>query len=135
LSEFLRAVSKDLELRISGWEAERIDALVSILLLESELVSQPYILDAAEEFLLIDRLVASIDSQRFKTEFEADEYRLSQILCLMKAYDASKLDVRWDEPNGCSNYYRLTMNFWSKVLHEHLRDKAQLKQWGQSSQQ
>lgn len=132
LSEFLRAVSMDLELRISGWEAERIDALVSVFLLESDVVSQPYILDAAEEFLLIDRVAASIDSQRFKTEFEADEYRLSQILCLMKAYDATSMDVRWDDDQGCSGYYRHTMEFWSKVLDDHLMESSRLKRWGQA---
>lgn len=129
LSELIRAITVELELRISGWDAERIDALTTVLLLESSTVDQPYLLDAAEEFLLIDRAAPSIQSQKFKTEFEADEYRLSQILCVMKAYDAEDASAPAFDQGNCSGQYEATMAYWANTLGEHLREGAQLSNW------
>ena len=129
LSELIRAIAIELELRISGWDAERIDALTTVLLLESSVVDQPYLLDAAEEFLLIDRAAPSIQSQKFKTEFEADEYRLSQILCVMKAYDSEEASAPAFDQGNCSGQYEAAMSYWANILAEHLRESAQLLKW------
>lgn len=129
MSELIRAITVELELRISGWDAERIDALTTVLLLESSTVDQPYLLDAAEEFLLIDRAAPSIQSQKFKTEFEADEYRLSQILCVMKAYDAEDASAPAFDQGNCSGQYEAAMSYWANTLGEHLTEGAQLSNW------
>lgn len=130
MSELVRGIARELELRIVGWDAERIDALVTVLLLESSVVDQPYLLDAAEEFLLIDRAAPLIQSQRFKTEFEADEYRLTQVLCVMKAYDSVETAAPVFERRDCAGQYEAAMNYWADILAEHLRENARLKKWG-----
>lgn len=129
LSELIRAVAIDLELRISGWDAERIDALTTVLLLESSVVDQPYLLDAAEQFLLIDRAAPSVQTYRFKTEFEADEYRLGQVLCVMKAFDSEETSAPTLDQQQCSGQYEAAMSYWANVLAERLREGAQLKKW------
>lgn len=128
LVELIRAISVEQSLRITGWEAERVDALATIILLNDERVGQDYLLDAAEEFLLIDRAVASIEAQRFKNEFAADEYRLSQVLCIMQAYDAQGIRVA-SSYGLCQGQYEAGMNFWSKALEPYLQDKSLLKRW------
>lgn len=130
MSELVRGIAIDLELRIVGWDAERIDALVTVMLLESSVVDQPYLLDAAEEFLLIDRAAPSIQSQRFKTEFEADEYRLTQVLCVMKAYDSEETSAPVFERRDCTGQYEAAMSYWADILAGYLRENARLKKWG-----
>ncbi len=135
MSELVRGIAIDLELRIVGWDAERIDALVTVMLLESSVVDQPYLLDAAEEFLLIDRAAPSIQSQRFKTEFEADEYRLAQVLCVMKAYDSEETAAPVFERRRCAGQYEAAMSYWANILAELLRENARLKKWGSQPEQ
>lgn len=130
MSELVRSIAIELELRIVGWDAERIDALATVLLLESSVVDQPYLLDAAEEFLLIDRAAPSIQSQRFKTEFEADEYRLAQVLCVMRAYDSEETTAPVFDQRDCAGQYEAAMSYWADILAEHLRENARLKKWG-----
>ncbi|KZY68243.1 hypothetical protein A3742_10230 [Oleiphilus sp. HI0071] len=135
MSELIRGVVIDLELKIVGWDAERIDALVTVMLLESSVVDQPYLLDAAEEFLLIDRAAPSIQSQRFKTEFEADEYRLMQVLCVMKAYDSEETAAPVFDRRECTGQYEAALTYWADVLAAHLRENSRLKEWASQPEQ
>lgn len=127
MSEGLEALIDKLELSMTGWQAERIDALVTLMLLKNARVEQAYALDAAEEYLLIDRASGSIQAVRFKTEFEADEYRLSKILCLIEAYDAQ--ESMHITNNFCRGEYDRAITFWGDVLAEHLKQNAQLRSW------
>ena len=129
LSELIRAITEELELTISGWEAEKVDALATVLLLDSLIVDQAYTLDAAEEYLLIDRASGSIQAAQFKTEFEADEYRLTQILCITEAYDSEQAAEPPSSDRVCKGQYEAAMSFWSQTFAENLKPGARLHQW------
>lgn len=129
LSELIRAITEELELRISGWEAEKVDALATVLLLESLIVDQAYTLDAAEEYLLIDRASGSIQAAQFKTEFEADEYRLTQILCITEAYDSEQAAEPPSSDRVCKGQYEAAMSFWSQTFADNLKPGGRLQQW------
>jgi len=129
LSELLRALIVELELEVVGWEAEHIDALVTILLSESLLVEQHFALDAAEEYLLLDQSSRTVQAERFRTEFEADEYRLRKILCLLTTLDTEASTGSDDQDASCIGQFESEMSFWQNLLAEYLKDGGSLYTW------
>lgn len=133
LSKMVEALASNLELEISGWPEERFDALVTIILLNSDAIEGTYLLDAAEEFLILDRTRAAFQGDRFKNEFEEDEYRLRQILCLISGYEAS---VVLEDPalasedvvtyTKCRELYEASQEYWLDLLKDRLKAETKL---------
>ena len=132
--QFAKLLVSQLSVSVQGEEAFVLDNFVSVMLLN--LYESPYLLDAAEEFLVVDSGTQVLADKPFDSELEFDRARYQRIACLVLGRDyqpyAEILEtLSWDEKHLqlCQERYRKSLNNWYEALEPSLKQNAPLARW------
>ena len=132
--QFARVLVSQYALPVSGLEAYALDDFVVLMLLN--LSDTPYLLDAAEEYLLVDHSSSLLQSDRFQNEIEFDKARYHMMVCTTvgKDYLHSEeilKDLAWEPERHerCQTLYWQKLKQWYASLAPYLKEDNQLLLW------
>jgi Putative metallopeptidase len=128
-SEFANALVQELSIAMVGWDRERIDGFALLSQLNGVGSEHLFILDAAEEYLLVDRWRPVLDANQFTSEFAADEFRYRQMVCLVQGFEAHHNVVEHQGSETCLASYLREVDFWLGALKDHLAPKSVITSW------
>lgn len=131
-SEFANALVQEFSIAIVGWDRERIDGFALLSQLNGVRSEHLFILDAAEEYLLVDRWRPVLDANQFTSEFAADEFRYRQMVCLVEGFEAHHSVVEPQGSDACIEKYLREMDFWVAALKDHLGPKSVIRSWSEA---
>ena len=134
--ELGRVLINQYALSIIGKEEISLDQFSTVMLLNLSEMGSEYLLDATEEFLLIDDSSSLMSRISFQSEEELDELRYRLVMCLVlgKDYDdhVELLDeLTWDQDRllNCRDHYQEKMLAWYEALQPFLKPENKLKKW------
>ena len=134
--ELGRSLISQYALPILGREEYTLDTFATLMLLNLSDEDSDYLLDAAEEFLLIDKAVPLLNNSSMQNEMAFDENRYRNIVCMVLGKDNEPYPrllekLAWDQAhlNQCSDFYRNKLNAWHQALAPFLKTNNQLRRW------
>ena len=134
--EFGRVLISQYSLAVSGREEFTLDNFSTLMLLNISDLDSEYLLDATEEFLLMDDASSLMSKLSFQSESELDELRYRLVVCMVLGKDNEnhiKLleELAWDKERlmHCREHYREKMTTWYEALLPYLKEENNLKQW------
>ncbi len=132
-SEFANAMVQELSIPITGWDRERIDSFALLSQLHKRGNEEHlFILDASEEYLLVDRWRPVLDASQFSSEFAADEFRYGRMACLVQGFEAHYAIAELQGNEACLDSYLREIEFWRVALEGHLRPNSPIKEWAKA---
>jgi len=135
-SELGRVLISQYALPITGKEEISLDQFSTVMLLNLSELDSEYLLDATEEFLLIDDSSTLMSRISFQSETELDELRYRLVLCMVLGKDhedhVELLDeVTWDQDRllHCREHYQEKMMAWYLALQPFLKPENNVQKW------
>jgi len=135
-SELGRVLINQYALSITGKEEISLDQFSTVMLLNLSELDSEYLLDATEDFLLIDDSSTLMSRISFQSETELDELRYRLVMCMVLGKDyeghAELLEeLTWDQDRllQCRNHYQEKMMAWYEALQPFLKPENNLKKW------
>jgi len=132
--ELGRALVFQYALPITGNEAYALDAFASVMMLN--LRDNPFILDAAEEFLLVERSNQWTQDGAQQSEAEFDRARYQLIVCMTLGKDRRNYEryleaLSWtpEHLQQCEQRYRDQVKAWYGALTPHLHVDNPMRFW------
>lgn len=130
--EFGRVLISQFSIPLTGNEEVLLDEFSTIMMLNSDVVEQDYILDAAEYYLLIDRS-RSLFEKGEKQEGKLDKQRYKHIVCMVLGRDYEPFkekieEITWDEDSlkGCKDSLGAIYSAWQARLKPALKEESLL---------
>ncbi len=134
--EFGRVLISQYDLAISGREEFTLDNFSTVMLLNLSDLDSEYLLDATEEFLLIDDSSSLMSRISFQSEAEFDEQRYRMVVCMVLGKDNESYielleELAWDKKRllHCREHYQEKMMAWYEALQPFLKPGNKLDQW------
>ena len=134
--ELGRVLISQYALPISGKEEISLDQFSTVMLLNLSEKDSEYLLDATEEFLLVDDSSTLMSRISFQSEEELDELRYRLVMCMVlgKDYESHNelLDeLTWDQDRllHCRDHYQEKILAWYEALEPFLKPENKLKKW------
>jgi len=135
-SELGRVLISQYALPITGKEELSLDQFSTVVLLNLSELDSEYLLDATEEFLLIDDSSTLMSRISFQSETELDELRYRLVMCMVLGKDHEDhiqlLDeLTWDQDRllHCRDHYQEKMIAWYEALQPFLKSENDFKKW------
>lgn len=135
-SEFGRVLINQYALSIRGKEVFSLDQFSTVMLLNLNEQDSEYLLDAIEEFLLVDDSSTLLSRISFESETELDEQRYRLVMCMVLGKDHEHhlelLDeLTWDQGRllHCRDHYQEKLMAWYEALLPFLKPTNSLKNW------
>lgn len=132
--ELGRILVSQFALPIQGEEAYALDSFATLMLLN--LYENQYLLDAAEEYLLVDDVSQLMPEKNGQSEMEFDRSRYQLILCTVLGkdylpYEQTLAALAWEEERllQCQTRYREQMQSWHEALAPYLKPDSNLHRW------
>lgn len=131
--QLVKLLVSQFALRMEGEEAFVLDSFATLSLLN--LYDNPYVMDAAEEFLLVED-ADLVFSERYPSEEELDKARYQRMACLILGRDYQPyLDVldnlSWDNARieNCQKRYQQELVRWLQALEGRLKEGSRMPYW------
>ena len=132
-SELGRVLISQYALPITGKEEISLDQFSTLFLLNLSELDSEYLLDATEEFLLIDDSSTLMSRISFQSETELDELRYRLVMCMVLGKDHEDHtqllnELTWDQDRllHCRNHYQEKMVAWYEALQPFLKPENDL---------
>lgn len=132
--ELGRILVSQFALPIRGEEAYALDSFATLMLLN--LYDNQYLLDAAEEYLVVDDASHSLQEGSSQSEMEFDRSRYQLILCTVLGkdyvpYEETLEALAWEEARlqQCEARYRAQIYSWYEALEPYLKPDSSIKRW------
>jgi len=137
-SEFGRVLISQYALPVTGKEEISLDQFSTIVLLNLSELDSEFLLDATEEFLLMDDSSTLMSRISFQSEADLDELRYSLVMCMVLGKDFENRielleELTWDQDRllHCRDHYQEKMMSWYEALQPFLKQDNNFKRWGE----
>lgn len=140
-SEFAEYLILNKQLEVQGDSFAATDNFASIMLLNQNIPSSDYMVDASEAYLLIHRTKTPRLKLHGQNELQLDQQRYKHIICLSIGFDQTTNDTgreqlhlnsfAWDEAkiDQCKNSYTLIMRNWHQAITKSLHKTSIIHHW------
>jgi Putative metallopeptidase len=129
-----KALVSQFSLPIQGEPSYALDGFATVMLLN--LYDSPYLLDATEEYLLVDLSDDALVSGRFQSELEFDKSRYQLIVCTVVGKDFDRFqnnfpELAWtsDRRAQCEQRYQTQILEWYQALLPYLKPSNRIRYW------
>lgn len=142
--EFGRVLVSQYTLPIRGLEEYTLDNFSTLMLLNLSDLESEFILDAAEQYLVVDDAKSLLQDASFQNENEFDQHRYRRIICIVIGQDNENdvellAELAWDRERlaQCRKQYSSSLNDWYEALFPYLKPENKMQRWirAQSSSQ
>lgn len=134
--EFGRVLVSQYTLPIRGLEEYTLDNFSTLMLLNLSDLESEFILDAAEQYLVVDDAKSLLQGSSFQNENEFDQHRYRKIVCtVLGLNDQNNVDLlaelAWDSEHLalCRKQYLSNLNDWYEVLFPYLKPDNKMQRW------
>jgi len=129
-----KALVSQFSLPIQGEPAYALDGFATVMLLN--LHDSAYLLDATEEYLLVDQTGEALVSGEGKSELEFDKSRYQLIVCTVVGKDFDKFqnsqpELAWAPARRaqCERRYQAQISEWYAALQPYLKPENRIRYW------